>query len=187
MKRICVWGTSIKKIADEAQSLAFTKILKSKIPDVEITVFTRYGELLAGKLKEEDLEVEAIRTNQIFKVIRALSKADLFVVEGGPFFEDPIQATACFGLVSIARCFRLPVIAYGVTVFSFRTRWGRLLYRHIFNKMNSISVREAVAEEILKELKVTIRCIPLDGDGETGTCLFTGKPSSGRALFAKAY
>ncbi|MCH7990365.1 MAG: proline--tRNA ligase, partial [Planctomycetes bacterium] len=46
---------------------------------------------------------------------------------------------------------------------------------------------DPAVEEVLKELKVTIRCIPLEGDGETGTCLFTGKPSSGRALFAKAY
>jgi prolyl-tRNA synthetase len=42
-------------------------------------------------------------------------------------------------------------------------------------------------DEVLKDLKVTIRCVPLEGDGETGTCLFTGKPSSGRAVFAKAY
>ena len=42
-------------------------------------------------------------------------------------------------------------------------------------------------EELLKELKVTIRCIPLNADKETGTCIFTGEPSAGRAVFAKAY
>ncbi len=42
-------------------------------------------------------------------------------------------------------------------------------------------------DELLKELKVTIRCIPLDGNAEPGTCIFTGKPSQGRAVFAKAY
>jgi prolyl-tRNA synthetase len=46
---------------------------------------------------------------------------------------------------------------------------------------------DPAVDEVLKELKVTIRCVPLEGDGETGTCLFTGKPSSGRAVFAKAY
>ncbi|MGI9516080.1 MAG: proline--tRNA ligase [Pirellulaceae bacterium] len=45
----------------------------------------------------------------------------------------------------------------------------------------------AEVDEICKELKVTIRCIPLEGDGETGTCIFTGQPSKGRAVFAKAY
>jgi prolyl-tRNA synthetase len=40
---------------------------------------------------------------------------------------------------------------------------------------------------LLKELKVTIRCIPLEGAGEPGTCIFTGKPSTKRVVFAKAY
>ena len=43
-------------------------------------------------------------------------------------------------------------------------------------------------EEKIKELtKATIRCIPLDQIEESGTCILTGKPSSGRVYFAKAY
>ena len=46
----------------------------------------------------------------------------------------------------------------------------------------------ADTEEIIKELtKATIRCIALDIVEEAGTCALTGKPSSGRVLFAKAY
>jgi len=41
--------------------------------------------------------------------------------------------------------------------------------------------------ELLKELKVTIRCVPLDGPAEPGRCIFTGKASTKRAIFAKAY
>jgi prolyl-tRNA synthetase len=40
--------------------------------------------------------------------------------------------------------------------------------------------------ELLKELKV-IRCVPLDVPEEPGRCIFTGKPSTRRAVFAKAY
>lgn len=43
-------------------------------------------------------------------------------------------------------------------------------------------------EEKIKELtKATIRCIPLDRKEEAGTCVFTGAPSAGRVLFARAY
>ena len=43
-------------------------------------------------------------------------------------------------------------------------------------------------EEKIKELtKATIRCIPLDQVPEQGVCVYSGKPSSGRVLFAKAY
>jgi prolyl-tRNA synthetase len=42
-------------------------------------------------------------------------------------------------------------------------------------------------EAVLKDLKVTPRCIPLNGNEEPGKCLFSGKPSNRRAVFAKAY
>jgi len=43
-------------------------------------------------------------------------------------------------------------------------------------------------EDKIKELtKATIRCIPIEGKTEEGSCVFTGKPSVGRVLFAKAY
>jgi prolyl-tRNA synthetase len=43
-------------------------------------------------------------------------------------------------------------------------------------------------EDKIKELtKATIRCIPLDQVPEQGVCVYSGKPSSGRVLFAKAY
>jgi len=46
----------------------------------------------------------------------------------------------------------------------------------------------AATEDKIKELtKATIRCVPLVNKKEMGSCVFTGKPSSQRVLFAKAY
>ncbi len=42
-------------------------------------------------------------------------------------------------------------------------------------------------EEIKKITKATIRCIPYETVGETGSCVFSGKPSKKRVLFAKSY
>ncbi|MGC9451098.1 MAG: proline--tRNA ligase [Oceanipulchritudo sp.] len=42
-------------------------------------------------------------------------------------------------------------------------------------------------DKLQKELKVTVRCIPFTGAEEPGTCLFTGKPSKQRVVWAKAY
>ncbi|OYX27099.1 MAG: proline--tRNA ligase [Flavobacteriales bacterium 32-35-8] len=43
-------------------------------------------------------------------------------------------------------------------------------------------------EEKIKELtKATIRCIPLNNNEEAGVCVYSGKPSKERVLFAKAY
>lgn len=44
-----------------------------------------------------------------------------------------------------------------------------------------------VEAKIKSDLSVTIRCIPFDGEGHQGTCIFTGEPSKQRVIFAKAY
>ena len=42
-------------------------------------------------------------------------------------------------------------------------------------------------QKIKQETKATIRVIPLDAPEENGKCIYTGKPSNKRVLFAKAY
>ncbi len=42
-------------------------------------------------------------------------------------------------------------------------------------------------EKIKEETKATIRCIPLDPDADSGSCMVTGNPSERRVLFARAY
>ena len=42
-------------------------------------------------------------------------------------------------------------------------------------------------DRVQKEFKATIRVLPFDGPKEPGTCIFTGKPSARRVVFARAY
>jgi prolyl-tRNA synthetase len=46
---------------------------------------------------------------------------------------------------------------------------------------------EDALQPLLKELKVTIRCVPCADNDVEGTCFLTGKPAAQRAVFAKAY
>lgn len=46
---------------------------------------------------------------------------------------------------------------------------------------------KAVEEKIKQDLNVTIRCIPFEGAGESGSCPFTKEKSAQRVVFAKAY
>ncbi len=61
----------------------------------------------------------------------------------------------------------------------------------IENKTGFVSAHwdgTAETEDKIKELtKATIRCIPLDSQLEEGECVYSGKPSKQRVLFAKAY
>lgn len=42
-------------------------------------------------------------------------------------------------------------------------------------------------EKIKEETKATIRCIPLNNKQEQGKCIYSGKPSSQKVIFARAY
>lgn len=46
---------------------------------------------------------------------------------------------------------------------------------------------EETEDKIKEETKATIRCIPLDAKEEDGVCVYSGKPSKKRVLFAIAY
>ena len=51
---------------------------------------------------------------------------------------------------------------------------------------------EAIGHSVFQKLKVSPRCIPLQEGGlsgsfEKGTCIFSGKPSQQRVVFAKSY
>jgi prolyl-tRNA synthetase len=45
----------------------------------------------------------------------------------------------------------------------------------------------AAEAKIKEQTKATVRCILLDGGGETGTCIYSGQPTDSRVLFAQAY
>ena len=46
---------------------------------------------------------------------------------------------------------------------------------------------EETEMKIKQETKATIRCIPIETEMEEGKCIYSGKPSAQRVLFAKAY
>ena len=46
---------------------------------------------------------------------------------------------------------------------------------------------DAATEEILKQMKITIRCLPSDQSGTTGECLLTGKQATTDVIYARCY
>ena len=64
-------------------------------------------------------------------------------------------------------------------------------FKQLVNKGGFVSAHwdgtEATENKIKEETQATIRCIPLDQKEETGVCVYSGAPSKGKVLFAKAY
>jgi prolyl-tRNA synthetase len=47
--------------------------------------------------------------------------------------------------------------------------------------------QDPASEEVLKELGVTIRCIPFEQPSQIGTCVLTGKPGIKEVIFGRSY
>ena len=121
MKKICIWGTSLTKVADEAQVISVIKIINERLPGSAITLFSKYGILVKELFKNKEYKINTVRTINIPKVISAIYRADIFIFIGGPFYEKLQQALICWGLLSVSRLFHKPVITYAATAFRFRT------------------------------------------------------------------
>lgn len=120
-------------------------------------------------------EIEVARRDTKEKTSMLLAKADDLI----PALLDEIQEN----LLAKAKKYREEMTT---SVDDFAT-----FKEVIENKGGFISAHwdgTAETEEAIKELtKATIRCIPLDAIEEQGKCVYSGKPSSKRVLFAKAY
>ena len=46
---------------------------------------------------------------------------------------------------------------------------------------------DSATEEILKSMKITIRCLPLDQSGTVGKCLLTGRDATMDVIYARSY
>lgn len=46
---------------------------------------------------------------------------------------------------------------------------------------------DSATEEILKSMRITIRCVPFDQSGTTGKCLLTGKDATMDVIYARTY
>ncbi|MAA57165.1 MAG: proline--tRNA ligase [Cryomorphaceae bacterium] len=64
-------------------------------------------------------------------------------------------------------------------------------FKKLVNKGGFVSAHwdgtEETENKIKEETQATIRCIPLDQIEEVGVCVYSGAPSKGKVLFAKAY
>ena len=158
MSRVCLWGTSLEKAADEAQFLAVVRLVKHVDATAEITVLARPSR---RSIIYDVAGVSVIRTANIAAVSAALARADLMIMVGGCFMESRSQAAVCTGVTMLARLCRTPVIGVGVTAFPYRTAWGRQVYRKIFNAMEAISVREPSAQTAISDLEITTRITQL--------------------------
>ena len=145
IRTFTVWGTSFAKIGDEAQLVAIDTILRRLWPGADVAVLDKPRALTDGFYPK----IKRVRLSNIVRSLPRLWRSDLLVVVGAPFFEAPRQVCACLVLFALARLARVSVVAYGVTVFDLKTRWGTAIFRRLFATMPFIAVREPGGVNVL--------------------------------------
>lgn len=150
MKRVTIWGTTLKKVADEAQMISQYKIVKTFAPDADVTMLTRLNPLVQQSYP--NLTITPVF--RIDKLISRIFRSDLFVIGGGPFFDHfphLVRVAFLMFLVSLAR---VPVLIYGVTGFPVKSWFGKAVFRWIGNHAQKIVTRDASAYRSLLDVGV---------------------------------
>jgi polysaccharide pyruvyl transferase WcaK-like protein len=140
----------LKKVADEAQLIAQYEIIKSIVPDAEVTLLTYPRSVV----QEHYPQLKVIPTPRLHQSLPAILRADLFVLAGGPFYDDTFQTIRAGLLTLFTRLVGVPIMIYGVTGFPIRSRLGRWIYRWIGNQAQRIVTRDAGASHALQEVGV---------------------------------
>lgn len=151
MTHICLWGTSLQKVADEAQFLALLRLVEQAAPGAEVIILARPHphSTITGEER-----VSVIPTADLPAVTKAIAQSKLLIMVGGCFLESQRQTAVCATLMAIAKASRTPVIGVGVTAFPYRQPWARQIYSRMFNAMKAMTVREPSAQKALSDLSI---------------------------------
>lgn len=101
------------------------------------------------------------------------------VAEAIPALLENIQENIYQKALSFRASMMTPVDSYEEFKTVLDTKGGFVLAHWDGTAETEIAIKE--------ETKATIRCIPLDAKAESGVCVYSGKPSTKRVLFARAY
>ena len=138
---------------DEAILLAMTNNIISLYPDADIAALSNTPEET-----EKLYGITAIRRFSMPKIISAIRKRDVVVVGGGTLIQDGTSARSLLyylGVIAIAKFFRKKVMVYANGVGPVSRRFGRFLTKRIVNRVDVITLREALSYDELLSCGVT--------------------------------
>ncbi len=152
MKRVTIWGTTLKKVADEAQLISHYKIIKAFTPDADVTMLTYLKPLVQRSYP--NLTITPIP--RIYESLPRIFKSDLFVIGGGPFFDHFPQILRVAILMSFVQLARVPVLIYGITGFPIKSWFGRLVFKWVGDHAQRIVTRDTGAYKSFSDIGVKV-------------------------------
>lgn len=161
LKHVCIWGTSVKKVGDEAQLASILSYLKEYNPGIEVTVFSQLEEAVCVLMRQIGIKADATGLSSLSKVFSVLRRTDALLIIGGPFYEDRKQMASVCLLLAMAAVTRTPAMTFATTLFGISSSSGKAFYRWAYNRLELISSRDDGAQKVLDQLDVPKPLYPL--------------------------
>ena len=138
---------------DEALLFAILNTLKSKRPDLLVTVLSKTPEQTARVYG-----VKSIFRYNIFKIIKEMRGSKMLLFGGGSLLQD---VTSCksilyyLAVIFLAERCKMKTMLYANGIGPVKNKFNRFLSNRILNKVNIITLRDDKSDEELKSLNVT--------------------------------
>lgn len=136
--------------------------LRRRIPGVNITVLSADPEAT-----RRDFGTDAVGRKSLPAIARRLRRSRLLISGGGNLLQDvtgPFNIPYYLGLVEMARRYGAATMLLGQGIGPVDGRMGRRLIGRLANRIDAITIRDAVSADILAEMGVTEPPITLTAD-----------------------
>ena len=138
---------------DEAILLAMKNNMLRLYPDADIAALSHRPEDTAAQYG-----IKSVKRFNAFTVLREIWRRDVVVVGGGTLVQDGTSARSLYyylGIIWMAKLLRKRVMLYANGVGPLKRRIGRFMTRKIVNRVDLITLREALSGDELAACGVT--------------------------------
>ncbi len=166
-----------RNIGDDALLMSILKDLKSFKPDIRLMVLSR---IPAGTAR--DFQVASINRANVLRIYQAMRKSKAFIYGGGNLLQDNTSTRSLFfylSMVWLAKRLGLKVMFYANGIGPLKKSLNRLLTKKIINKVDVITLREALSFDELKHMEISKPRILLTADAALTVMDGYGSTSSG--------
>ncbi len=147
---------------DEALLFAILNTLRSKKPDLDVTVLSKTPESTAIVYG-----VKSIYRYNLFKIIKELKSSKMLLFGGGSLLQDVTSSKSLLyylTIIHLAQKCGIKTMLYANGVGPINKKFNRFLATKILNKVNVITLRDDKSDEELKSMGVSKPQITITAD-----------------------
>ncbi len=142
-----------RNIGDDALLMSILKDLKGFKPDIRLLVLSKIPARTSG-----NFHVASINRANILRIYKAMKKSKAFIYGGGNLLQDNTSTRSLLfylSMVWLAKKLGLKVMFYANGIGPLKKSLNRLLTKKIMNKVDVITLREALSFDELKHLEIS--------------------------------